>query len=585
MDLRNGVDSVDEKDRIKSRTWKIRDDKVQDSNIASDPDDLIFELRTYQTELERQNEELKKAHKELNDSKRKYLDLYDLAPVGYLTLDENGIIKRVNLTGADMLEISRENIFNTAFINFVAPDYKKIYHKHIKQVLESRVKKQCEMQLISNNGLSFFVSLTTLAVMEETGDLEGVLIILTDISQRKKIEIDLQESLQEKEITSQVVMQLVGVTSTSEIYSVIGNAITKLLPNSYVIVSGISHDKNHVRVMDILGPSNYFDKLEKVLGISPFKMEFLVDDISKEELKKHKSEELTQYKDGFYSLTLHKLSRPLCRMIEKIFHIGEIHSIRFSFEGKHYGGVSIALLEGQSMDHKKAIEVIVNQASIVIRRSLAEEAIKKSLTEKEALIREVHHRVKNNMQVVSSLLNLQTQQVEGEEAKKVLLESQNRVKSIAILHEKSFQSSDLNHVKFNEYIPRIVADLFYSYHIQPEQVKQVIEVEDVTLNIETAVPCGLIISELVSNSLKHAFPPGKKGEIHVSLESNDKYTLIISDNGIGLPDELDYKKPDTLGLQLVNSLVNQMDGEINLNKSHGTEFSIIFGELKYKKRI
>ena len=131
----------------------------------------------------------------------------------------------------------------------------------------------------------------------------------------------------------------------------------------------------------------------------------------------------------------------------------------------------------------------------------------------------------------------------------------------------------------------MISELFYSYDIRKDRVKPSIEVDDVRLNIETAVPCGLIISELVSNSLKHAFPEGK-GELNLSLKiADDKYKLIISDNGIGFPKELDFLKTESLGLQLVNSLVKQLEGEITLDKSEGTKFIIIFEELDYQDRI
>jgi PAS domain S-box-containing protein len=223
----------------------------------------------------------------------------------------------------------------------------------------------------------------------------------------------------------------------------------------------------------------------------------------------------------------------------------------------------------------------------VTERKKAEEKIKKSLLEKEILLKEVHHRVKNNMQIISSLLNLQSETVcDDEVAVDVLKESQNRVKSMAMIHEKLYQSDDLVHINFDDYIVRLVSDLFYSYNISKEQIKSVLDVEDVKLNIETAVPLGLIISELVSNSLKHAFPEDKNGEVHISLIANDdKYELKISDNGIGIPEDFDFKNTESLGLQLVNNLVDQIDGKIILEISHGTAFKIIFKELKYKERL
>jgi two-component sensor histidine kinase len=215
-----------------------------------------------------------------------------------------------------------------------------------------------------------------------------------------------------------------------------------------------------------------------------------------------------------------------------------------------------------------------------------ERKVIESLHEKEVLLKEVHHRVKNNMQIISSLLNLQINYVDEEEAVNVLKESQNRVKSMAMIHEKLYMSDDLVHINFVDYIQSLVKNLFYSYNIEETQIKPILEIENVSLNMETAVPCGLIISELVSNSLKYAFPNDLKGEILVSLKSvDDRYELIISDNGVGLPEEIDFNNLETLGLLLVNNLTEQIDGELTIKRSPGTEFKIIFKELDYKERL
>ncbi|MBZ2165414.1 histidine kinase dimerization/phosphoacceptor domain -containing protein [Methanobacterium spitsbergense] len=222
----------------------------------------------------------------------------------------------------------------------------------------------------------------------------------------------------------------------------------------------------------------------------------------------------------------------------------------------------------------------------ITERKNAENEIKSSLKEKNILLQEIHHRVKNNMQIISSLLSLQTKYVDEEEAVNVLKESQNRVKSMAMIHEKLYISKDLAHINFVDYIQSLVKNLFYSYNIENTNIKPIFDVEDITLNMETAVPCGLIMSELVSNSLKYAFPNGMKGEILVSLKTvDDKYELIIRDNGIGLQEDIDFNNLETLGLLLVNNLIEQIDGELTINRSSGTEFKIKFKELEYKERI
>ncbi|WP_052374109.1 PAS domain S-box protein [Methanobacterium sp. SMA-27] len=242
--------------------------------------------------------------------------------------------------------------------------------------------------------------------------------------------------------------------------------------------------------------------------------------------------------------------------------------------------VLTTIFKGDKPSHFLVISIDITE------RKLSEDKIKFSLKEKDILLKEIHHRVKNNMQIISSLLNLQTNYIDDEIALDVLRESQNRVKTMGMIHEKLYQSNDFINIKFDDYILRLVTDLFYSYNIQEDHIKPVIEVDDVRLNIETGVPCGLIISELVSNSLKYAFPKGKTGKLKVSLKKcSKKYELKVIDNGIGFPEDLDFKNTDSLGLQLVNNLVDQIDGEITLDTIKGTKFKIIFKELVYKKRF
>ncbi|WP_052374150.1 PAS domain S-box protein [Methanobacterium sp. SMA-27] len=229
-----------------------------------------------------------------------------------------------------------------------------------------------------------------------------------------------------------------------------------------------------------------------------------------------------------------------------------------------------------------AIEVIRD----ITESKKAEKEVIDSLHEKELLIKEIHHRVKNNMQIVSSLLNLQTNYVDEKETVDVLKESQNRVRSMAMIHEELYRSGDLTHINFVNYVQNLIQKLLYAYNIDATIIKPILKIENINLNMETAVPCGLIISELVSNSLKYAFPNGMAGEIYISLKSKeDKFELVIRDNGIGLPENFDFNKLDSLGLLLVKNLTDQIDGDLTINVTTGTEFIINFEELEYKTRI
>ena len=211
-------------------------------------------------------------------------------------------------------------------------------------------------------------------------------------------------------------------------------------------------------------------------------------------------------------------------------------------------------------------------------RKQAEIKIKKSLQEKEILLKEIHHRVKNNLQVISSLLYLQSNKAYEKETLELFNESQNRIRSMALIHEKLYQSENFYKIDFTDYITGLINDLFSSYKKKYDTIKTDIEVNNVLLSIDKAIPCGLIINELISNSLKHAFPDGEKGKIKINMTSDNQkeISLIIQDNGKGLPKTLEIEKAQTLGLRLVNTLIHQLNGTIKYQKINGTKFLITF---------
>jgi PAS domain S-box-containing protein len=216
----------------------------------------------------------------------------------------------------------------------------------------------------------------------------------------------------------------------------------------------------------------------------------------------------------------------------------------------------------------------------------AEDRLQESLQEKEVLLREIHHRVKNNMQVISSLLNLQSRQIKDPHVLEMFKESQRRIRSMALIHERLYQSSDLSRIEFSQYLRNLATHLFHSYRVDASRVQLKIEAEEVHLNINTAIPCGLIVNELISNALKYGFPEGRSGQLDIDLRrvAGDGYVLRVRDDGVGFPEGLDFRKTETLGMQIVSTLVSQIDASIDLAREKGTEFTIHFQELKYRQR-
>ena len=240
---------------------------------------------------------------------------------------------------------------------------------------------------------------------------------------------------------------------------------------------------------------------------------------------------------------------------------------------------------------KKAILVVYHDieyqeqlAREKMRFQIAEEtnkALKQSLAEKEVLLKEVHHRVKNNLQVISSILNLQSSYTDDPRTIELLKESQNRIKSMSFIHESLYQTKNFAGVNFKEYVHNLCNNLLFSYYPKGKRVFIEQDIADVHLNLDTSIPCGLIINELISNSLKYAFVNQEEGTIHIVVKGGTKkekdlVTITVNDNGPGLPKGLDFEDSPSLGLQLVTVLTKQLNGKITLDNSKGAKYTLTF---------
>ncbi len=221
----------------------------------------------------------------------------------------------------------------------------------------------------------------------------------------------------------------------------------------------------------------------------------------------------------------------------------------------------------------------------ITERTLAEEALRdskdrlgKSLAEKEVLLKEIHHRVKNNMQVISSLVSLQAEELEDEAMRDVLKDVTHRVRSMALVHEKLYQSSDLARVDFAEYARSLLDYLWRAHGATAAGIRLVLETEPVPLSATAAAPCGLVLNELAGNALKHAFPDGAGGKVFVSFHRTEggQARLIVRDNGKGLPEGFDWTQSRSLGLRLVGMLARQLHASVEVSGDRGTEFAIAF---------
>jgi PAS domain S-box-containing protein len=259
---------------------------------------------------------------------------------------------------------------------------------------------------------------------------------------------------------------------------------------------------------------------------------------------------------------------------------GYVGATLWSSQGQPIG--LIALIWRQPLANpelaKSVLGLVTGRAAGELERIEVENALRRSLDEKESLLKEVHHRVKNNLQVVASLMNLQSNRVHNPEVAEILRETQSRVRAMALLHETLYRSSDLAHINFQTYLGNLCKYLFRSNGPEAGGLQFQLQAVGVELGLDQAVPCGLIVSELVTNALKHGFPGGRTGTIVVELraEARDLLRLIVADNGVGLPASFDARRTQSLGLQLVFNLASQLRGTVGVESAGGTLVTVTF---------
>ena len=470
--------------------------------------------------------ERKKAEEALQESEKKYRDLAELLPQPVFESDLNGNITFANRMGLETFGFTQEDLDNGLKTNQVlAPEDHVKAMEDTQRILNGEGLSIGEYTGLRKDGTTFPMIAYVNPIIQKN-KIIGSRGVLIDISELKKAEEALNISnMYNRSLIEASIDPLVTIGPDGKITDV--NHSTEL-------VTGYSRD-------DIIGTdfSDYFTEPEKA-------------------------------RSGY----------------KEVFREGWVFD--YPLEIKHKDGQVTPVLYNASVYRNEDGKVIgvFAAARDITEVKKAENKVKASLKDKEVLLKEIHHRVKNNLQIISSLLDLQANYVDDMETVTVLQESQNRVKSMAMIHEMLYQSNNLSNIEFSGYIRILVQDLLYSYGVK-SNIKPVINVEHIILNIETAIPCGLIISELISNSLKYAFPDNRSGEIFISFDSDEwEFELVIGDDGVGLPKDLDFKNVESsLGLRLVNMLVDQLDGSIELDRTNGTEFKIKFKELEYKKRF
>jgi len=390
--------------RAEKALQERRPDNLESTELSNEEmHSLIHELQVHQIELEMQNDELRRLQNEIEESRNKYSHLYDFAPIGYFTVKKQGIIEQANLTGATLLGIDRQSLIGKPLTRFIDREDQDTFYLHHLQVLKKNGNHACEIRMMNYDNAPFYAQLESIAVPGEDGDATKLRTAITDITDRKMIDQQLQASLKEKEV----------------------------------------------------------------------------------------------------------------------------------------------------------------------------------------LLQEVHHRVKNNMQVMISMINLQCEKIEDKQICDELNKIVDRINSMVLVHNQLYQSKDFLKVDINTYINRIAENLFVSHGVDTAKISLKIGKKDIALSLDSAISCGLIINELITNSLKYAFPEDRKGEIRIEFGYLDdgQLEMRVSDDGVGLPTNFDFKDSDTLGVQIAKALAeHQLGGMVKLDSTKGTKFLIRFKERSCNDR-
>ncbi|MBI5679389.1 MAG: PAS domain S-box protein [Methanobacterium sp.] len=554
---------------------------IETTGLKNNGNEFPFEMsltkwetneKIYFTSIIRDITERKKSEKALKESEAYYRTIFDYSGAATVIIEDDTTISLANpefekLSGYSVDEIEGK-IKWTKFI--FEDDLEKMenYHRQ-RRINPEVVPENYEFRFFNRYGelkdIMLFVALIP-------GTKKSVASLL-DTTKQKKANDYLKWELKVNEALNKIYPQLVSSKSTiDEIANLILNQSLKLTDSKSGLIGEIKPISKEIIILSVIpsmplkGPQKPILKLDKdniyggLMGHS------------------------LNIKRGFF--TNDAVSYPSYSKVDGHFKIEKFLSVPVMLKNEIMGQISIANSSRDYTEHDlDAIKRLSNFYSLALQKIRDREEIKSSLKEKEILLKEVHHRVKNNMQIISSLLNLQIQFEDIDETVDVLKESQGRVKSMALVHEKLYQSDSFSKINFKEYIKNLVSDIFNSYGIKGK-IGLELDIDDLNIGIDTAVPLGLIINELVTNSAKYAFPQGKKGIIKILFKLvDDKYFLTISDDGVGIPHDIELGKTKTLGLQLVINLINQIDGNIEIGRNHGTEFKIIFSELEYKDRI
>lgn len=517
---------------------------------------------------------------------------------GVITVDLNERITFINRSAESLIKIKQDDAIGKSLKDIFCV-IEEGSEKTIDGLIQLVIKEGANMRMANHvliaNGMKIFIEGDITSIKDDKKGLVGIVLVFRDVTEKrladerqKQHQMDLEKRIEER------TRELLKANKKLEAEVIKRGEIEEHIRRLHRVVEQCT---NMVMVTDIDGRIEYVNLAftnstgyasDEVIGKN---LRILKSGQQSQEVYKEmwetimagrewRGEFCNRKKDGAHyweEAHIFPLKNPE-GVVTNFIKVAEDITVRKAMEDELIK--SQCELENRVQERTIELSEANEQLSLeVAERRQVEARLEASLKEKDVLMREIHHRVKNNMQIIISLLRLQAKYIEDKRCADIFNECEKRIMSMAYLHEQLYNSKDLSMICSKEYINRLTNELFISYNINPSKIRLDINIEDVFIGIDTAIPCGLIINELVTNAIKYAFPEDKTGEIKIGISSitDDEFEIMISDNGIGIPEEIDLNGAASLGLQLVYSLVTkQLGGRIELNRTKGTGFRIRF---------
>lgn len=520
----------------------------------------------------KQDDEARKA------SEEKFKNLFEFAPDAFYladskgnTIDGNRAVEK--LTGYSRDELNGKNFRN---LKLLPPDQIPRAASFLAQTLIKGDIGPRELTLKRKDGSRVVVEIQTM-----TTKIRGktqVLGLARDISHKKRIEIREKQLIRDLKFLNRAAMKFVNVTPEMDIFKVTAELLKKIVGHCVVVVTDYNQKNNALEVKAVAGLGKTKARIEKLLKTNIIGMKFPLNK-SKNKAGIEKGL-LAEIKENLCGLTFETIPEEVCRKVQKELGIRSIYAAGLTHSSRILGTVAILCQKNGKIHNFDLFNTFIKQSSGEIKRWLAERKDAASLHEKDVMLREIHHRVKNNMQIISSLLRLQAHTVRDKKAREKFTESQNRIRSMSLIHDNLYRSENFSLIDYGLYIRTLTSHLMSTQNIKGDRITLKVDADTIRLDINRAVPLGLIINELVTNALKHAFQGREKGRIAVSLSAQDNGELVlkVSDDGVGLPEGFDSHENGSLGLQLVKDLSAQLRGALRINPERcaGTSFELSF---------